>query len=206
MKYRQAYLEALQNFAAKDPVLTAEAAGCLFNRESGVVELAYLGRTCYVTYPAGAVFVRDWPDPPTEEQIIILQYLSGASRLPLCSHWLSFLQLPGGPHHFAPFQREAILPLAAKFGRQPERLCLAAESLGGVPATFGHAGVIIPVFPRVPLAIVLWTGDEEFTSTANILFDASAEAHLPTASLYMMGIAVASRLLRYPGQPLRQLI
>ncbi|MBS4021203.1 MAG: DUF3786 domain-containing protein [Dethiobacter sp.] len=201
MQYRQAYLESLQNFAAKDPSFMAEAAGGSYKTEERKIEFLYLGRLCLVIHPEGGITVDGWPAPSHEEQIIILQYLAGASSLPLRNQWLSFLQLPGGPHHFAPFQKEAIFPLARKFGPQPEMFRQAAGFLGGVPTTLGHVGMIIPVFPLVPLGIILWTGDEEFAPSANILFDSSVQTHLSTSALYMMGIAVAQRLLHYPEHP-----
>jgi hypothetical protein len=201
MQYRQAYLESLQNFAAKDPIDMAEAAGGHCDRGKTVINLLYLGRTCTVEYPGGHMAVDGWPEPSHEEKIIILQYLWGASGLPLRDHWLSFLQLPGGPHHFAPFQKEAVFPLARKFGPQPDLFHQAAQHFGGFQMSIGDAGMIIPAFPRLPLGFVLWTGDEEFPASANILFDASAETHLNTAALYMLGIAVVQRLLAYPGQP-----
>ncbi|MDW7652450.1 MAG: DUF3786 domain-containing protein, partial [Bacillota bacterium] len=110
-------------------------------------------------------------------------------------HWLSFLELPGGPHHFAPFQQEAIFPLARAFGGSGEAFVTAAQELGGTAVNLGHAGMVIPAFPRLSLAFILWLGDDEFPATANILFDAVAQTYLPTASLYMLGIAVANRLL-----------
>ncbi len=201
MQYKQAYLEAVQNYTTRDPALMAEAAGGTFLPEKGVVEIPFLDRNCRVSHPDGKIAVDGWPELPPEEKIIILQYLVGASGLPPRGQWLSFLQLPGGPHHFAPFQKEAILPLAREFGRQPENFRRAALSLGGAPAKLGQAGMIIPAFPLVPLGFALWPGDGEFEPSANILFDSSAETHMPTATLYMLGIAVAQRLLAYPGFP-----
>lgn len=194
MQYRQAYLDALREFAGSSPGLLAGPAGA-GSPEAGVLEFAYLGRRCLVYHPSGEILIEGWHDPPHEEKILILQYLTWSSGLPLQGRWLSFLELPGGPHHFAPFRQEALLPLARSFGARPESFVAAARSLGGKPIALGHAGMVIPAFPRLPLAFILWRGDEEFSATANILFDASAPAYLPTASLYMLGIAVAKRLL-----------
>lgn len=198
MQYKQAYLDALEEFRKKDPVAMAELAGgrCV---EGKVIEISYLGRPCRVSYPEGKIQVSGWPELPHEEQILILQYLAWASGLPQRERWLSFLELPGGPHHFAPFQVEAIFPLAKAFGDKPDVFLAAAFSLGGMKAELGHAGVVLPVLPRLPLAFMIWTGDEEFPASANILFDASAETYLPTASLYMLGIAASQRLLAAGG-------
>jgi len=194
MKYEKAYLESLLEFSKKEPALMAELAGgvCL---DGDLVEISYLGQLCRVAHPDGKIELPAWPELHHEEQILIYQYLSGASGLPCRSRWLSFLDLPGGPHHFVPFQQEAIIPLAKAFANQPHLFLPAAKSLGGVQADLGHVGAILPVFPRLPLAVLLWTGDDEFPAAANIMFDAVAQTYLTTASLYVLGIAAAKRLV-----------
>jgi hypothetical protein len=201
MRYSDAYLAALNSFTAAQPGDMASAAGGSYSKQDRLVEFLYLGHTCRVSHPQGEIAVSGWPKLSPEEEIIILQYLAGATGVPPRGQWLSFLQLTGGPHHFAPFQKEAISPLARHFGNDPEKFREAARSLGGSPVALGQAGMIIYAFPRLPLGFVLWAADEEFPASANILFDASAEMHLATASLYMLGIAVTQRLMCYPAHP-----
>lgn len=201
MQYKQAYLDARRAFAQADPVSMAEKSGSLYDPESGTLRLAYCGRECTVSHPGGEITVAGWPGIGVEEKIIILQYLWGASGLPPRNRWLSFLELPGGPHHYAPFQKEALFPLARRFGTSPDGFVEAAASLGGEKAGLGKVGVIVPALPRIPLGLVLWPGDDEFPATANILFDEVAQTYLATSTLYMLGIAVAQRMVAYPGLP-----
>jgi hypothetical protein len=45
--------------------------------------------------------------------------------------------------------------------------------------------------PRIPLTVILWLGDEEFPSRADLLFDSSAALHVPLDinwSLAMMSL------------------
>lgn len=167
MQYKQAYLDALREFADKDPLLMADLSGAVYGSDRGF-EFTYCGHPCTVTHPDGEIVFDVWREPPHEEKIIILQYLAGAAGIPSRGRWLSFLELPGGPHHFAPFQQEAIFPLAKRFGTLPEQFRLAAVALGGTPADMGHTGLIIPVFPLISLAFILWAGDDEFPAAANI--------------------------------------
>ncbi|MBS3900220.1 MAG: DUF3786 domain-containing protein [Dethiobacter sp.] len=194
MKYEKAYLDSLLEFSKKDPALMAELAGgvCL---DGNLIEISYLGQLCHVKHPDGKIQPSAWPELHHEEEILTLQYLAGASGLPSRSSWLSFLDLPGGPHHFVPFQCEAIFPLAKAFANQPDSFLPAAKALGGVQTDLGHIGAVLPVFPRLPLAVLLWRGDDEFPAAANILFDAVAQTYLPTASLYVLGIEAARRLI-----------
>jgi hypothetical protein len=57
------------------------------------------------------------------------------------------------------------------FGPDVSLLVKAAEKLGGRAIDAGDAGFEFAVFPRVPIQLILWEGDEEFPPEANILFD-----------------------------------
>lgn len=201
MQYKQAYLDAREAFAKADPSSMADQSGAFYDQTAGILRLTYCGCVCTVTHPGGDISVAGWPGVTAEEKIIILQYLHGASGLPARNRWLSFLELPGGPHHYAPFQKEALFPLAKRFGMNPEGFGEAAAALGGQKASLGKVGIIIPALPKISLGLVLWPGDDEFPAAANILFDEVATTYLATSSLYMLGIAVAQRMLAYPGLP-----
>lgn len=49
----------------------------------------------------------------------------------------------------------------------------------------------IPLFPRFPLTIKLWLGDDEIKGSANILFDISANHYLDTEAINEAGIMVS---------------
>ncbi|MFY9431929.1 MAG: DUF3786 domain-containing protein, partial [Thermacetogeniaceae bacterium] len=53
----------------------------------------------------------------------------------------------------------------------------------------------IPLFPRFPLTIKLWLGDDEIRGTANILFDRSANHYLDTEAINEAGIMVSNFLI-----------
>ena len=52
----------------------------------------------------------------------------------------------------------------------------------------------MPVFPKVPLAVVLWRGDDEFPPEVNILFDRTANSVLRTEDLAICGALTVSKL------------
>jgi len=41
------------------------------------------------------------------------------------------------------------------------------KRLGGDEILYGDKGFALEVFPKVPLAYILWKGDEEFSETLN---------------------------------------
>ena len=75
----------------------------------------------------------------------------------------------------------------------------AAKALGGESLTYGDAAFLFPMFPRLRLAVVLYLADEEFSASANVLFDAAAGHYLPTEDLAVLGGMLAGQLIKAGG-------
>ncbi len=189
-----AYTEAVKKFKTLSPEDVAQRSGADYRQEKGVFLLRYFGREHEIDLQ-GRVSCAGLEKVPYNDKTIILQYLCSASGLPPRGRWLSFLELPDGAHHYAPFQTDAAIPLARRFGRDREAFQRAAEALGGAPLKLGDAGFQIPALPKLPLAVILWEGDEEFSASVNILFDAVAPTHLSTAALWVLGVELAQKML-----------
>jgi hypothetical protein len=64
--------------------------------------------------------------------------------------------------------------LVQTFGHNPEQLLeLATASFGAKPFDQGDCSMVVTALPLVPVALVLWRGDDEFPPEGNILFDRS---------------------------------
>jgi hypothetical protein len=71
----------------------------------------------------------------------------------------------------------------------------AAAELDGAPLAMGDAGVAVPALPRVPIAFVLWGGDDEFAPSASIVFDASIEGYLDAEAATVLAELAAHRMI-----------
>ncbi len=193
--YQSGCQRAAELVAAGEPLLMADCSGSVFDADKQLFTIKYFNRSYYVAYPSGQV-------SPTKEvngadKQILLYYLAKASGLPLRGNWLSFMQLPGGPHHYGPFKKEAINPLAKRFDNDLKTFIKAAKDLGAKPLGIGDAGFIIRALPKIPLGVAIWQGDDEFPATANIVYDASAPTYLTTDTLYLLGIQLSKKLLEF---------
>lgn len=189
-----ALAHAQASFAAADPVVMAVSSLCSYDEKEQKFIVPYLGRQYRVFYPEGKVEGPDGRDVPLPLQIVFLHYLTHAKPRQLEGKWISFKELPGGDIYIVPFTNRAIRPLVAIFGSNPARLVAAAERLGGRPLPLGTAAAVLPVLPKVPMAFVLWAGDEEFPPSGNILFDATAGLHLDTEDYALLPGLVLSEL------------
>lgn len=188
-------VEAKKEFSSRPPEQMAKLSGASYDPDKKVFHIMYLNEVYGVSYPDGEFFEEITP-LSQEEKALVLQYLSQASGRTTTGKWISFSELPNGMLHDAPFRAEAIKPLADVFGGQPGKLLDAAKSLNAAELNVGDVGVIIPVFPYISVAIILWLGDEEFPATANMVFDSAAPSHLSTAALYVLGANVTRRLCK----------
>ncbi|MBW1990257.1 MAG: DUF3786 domain-containing protein [Deltaproteobacteria bacterium] len=166
-------------------------------KPDGSLVLDFLDRTYRVTPPDYAF--EDEQDPgrevPIQEQVLILHYLQGAPLAEPAGEWVAFREIPGAAFYHATFAKRAIEPVKQAFGENPQALDAAAPKLGGKRTEPGnHAWEFAP-FPKVPLRIALWRGDDELPSDANVLFDKNAGRILSPEDLAWLAGMVVYRLM-----------
>ncbi|ADG82495.1 DUF3786 domain-containing protein [Thermincola potens] len=195
-----AYAEAIKVFKEKDPAEMAGNAGAVYDKENKKIFLKYLHANIEVDFPSGEIISDAKWELVKNDKVLILQYLTGTTGAMPRNTWIAFIQLPGGPHHHQPFVLEAINPLAEEFGNKIEEFRKIAPLFGATEIKMGDYGVSIPVFAKLPMAVCLRQGDDEFPPSANILFDAGAPLHLTTAALWVLGVELSRKLRGVNGQ------
>jgi len=173
--------KAVEELSLADPLAVCLNSAVTYNREQNSFILPYLNRKYLVNHRTGEVKpLLNSPGVSIQLQILFLHYLIRADGTPLKGEWITFKELPGGKIYLQAYQKRTIKPLLKHFGEQPEKLGKIAALLNGKSASFGYISVVLRPFPRVPVAFVLWRGDDEFPTSANILYDTSAAHYLPT--------------------------
>jgi len=71
-----------------------------------------------------------------------------------------------------------------------------AKSVGGRKADFGDASVTINALSMVPLTLVLWKGDDEFSPEGTIMFDRTITDYLPTEDIIILCQNTSWRLVK----------
>jgi hypothetical protein len=181
--------EALQQ---ADPDERAARAGAV--RTEGVLGVPLLGQTYQICPPEYAVTAAGGAAVPLTEQLLVLHYLQTATGAPLAGRWIGFEQVPGGELYLGIFRARSVDRLVRYFAGREAELLHAAAPLGGVPADLGDVAVRLEALPRVPLAAILWRGDDEFPPTGNLLFDASVTQYLPVEDMVVLAGMAVGRL------------
>lgn len=172
-----------------DVVNLCEKSGAVCEKEDNkiLIKLLFINRLCEIRIPSmEIVYLESQEELPIWAQILILHYLSRSESVPLSGRLINFRQIPGGNSYYPVFRERTLVPLAQNFGSNPELLIDVARPLGGQKLVQGDAGVIIYAFPKVPLIFIVWKGDRELSSTANILFDSTITHHLSTEDVVIL--------------------
>jgi hypothetical protein len=145
----------------------------------------------------------EWNDHTVEEELyqyfylMVLVYLTKAKDIKPTHTWVSEKGLKGGFTFFQGPHRLQVEELEKLFGSDPEVFLRAGKKMGGSEILYGDKGFALEVFPRVPLAYILWKGDEEFPPRIRVLFDATIESHLPLDIIWCMVAETSRRLSVY---------
>jgi hypothetical protein len=198
--YGPAVQKAQEAFPRLVPQQVAVRADVVYQPQGiseGQFRVPFFGEMHDIHWPGGTV--KRQADPGQVEvatRILLLHYLLTADGTPLTGQWIAFRILPGGLGYDAAFQGRAALRLARAFGTRQPAFEAAARLLGGEGLSFGDSSFAFRVLPRVWLAVVLHSADEEFPASANILFDGATSHYLPTEDLAVLGGMLTGRLIR----------
>jgi hypothetical protein len=133
--------------------------------------------------------------------LMVLLYLLNAREGDPTRTWISGKELKGGTTFFRGPHALRTEELKEAFGKDPEAFLRAGARLGGVELLFGDKAFALTVFPKVPLAYILWKGDAEFPAAVNVLFDSTIQNHFSLDGVWCIVAEVTQRLLDAAGEP-----
>jgi hypothetical protein len=175
--YRKAFEIAKEELQNRNPHHVCRASGALCIEEGtrlSSLRLMFLNRPVTIGWPDGRVQQESGEEIPIKQKILVLHYLNGASTKDLTGDLISYKDIPSARFYLDAFNRRVKHPLVQAFGEHPDRLPPIAEELfGASTSSLGDVSVQIQAFPKVPITLVIWKGDEEFPCDGTIIFDSS---------------------------------
>lgn len=197
--YRIAYDKGWQDLKQKDPAEVARSMDVRYIEEEQQIVVPFLNESYTLDLKHQTITRKsDGQAPGIETAILVLHYLSFFQSLAEpANKWVSLKEIPNGGSLFYPaFHKTAIQGLIKAYGQQPQLLLEYAPRLAGQPAAFGDASAVFQVFPKIPLCVVIWEGDEEIAANATILFDPSIAHFLHIESVIGLGGYLANKLIK----------
>lgn len=134
-------------------------------------------------------------DPPHEYlDLFAIYYLLRAKDVPLQREWVSEKDLPGGSTFF---RGPHLIPtdlISKLFGNDLQKFQLRCARLGGAPIDMADAAYCFAITADIPVAVLYWTGDEDFPAEAKILFDRSIAKQLSLDIIWALAVGVCARI------------
>ena len=188
-----------ERLSARDPEGVSVNSRAQWNASRSTWCLDFLNDVIEIDLESRAAgFLRSREVPAREQVLLALEYLACARDVPLSGRWVSGSQLPGGEFFFRGPHAIPSEPVAARFGSAPGEFLERARHLGGEIKSSGEmpgdAAACFRVLPRVEIAVVLWTADDEFPARATILFDASICEHLQLDGVLLAASVLVRKL------------
>lgn len=121
-----------------------------------------------------------------EFDLIILTYLLRVTAINICGELVNEKQIPGGETFFRGPHSLNTRPMEEIFGEDSDAFLSAGRKLNGEVKKLGDAGICLPVFPRVPVTLILWVKDDEFPAEIKVGFDSTISSHLPLDIIWAM--------------------
>lgn len=131
--------------------------------------------------------------------LLVPLYLTDCAAVEPTGMMVSPLALPHGSTFFRGPHELPLEVIAHHFGSNPDKFLEVGLELGGSSVDHGDAAVTIPVFPRLPVTLILWTGDLEFPARSRMLVDETATMHFSLDAIWAALVMTAQAMTHLAG-------
>jgi len=109
------------------------------------------------------------------DQILLLHYLLSEVSAEPTGDLITFRELPGGQFYWQPFLSRSVKPLVKRIGNDLDLLRKNLDRFDWQTAPLGDLGARVHALGKLEVTLVYRQGDEEFSPTAEVLFDSSVK-------------------------------
>jgi hypothetical protein len=201
--YTAAISLAEEKVRLADPERVAANTGASYDGDSYSVpwfgEMRRLSSGSGEVFPLGKPLASLTPDLfpiSAEEKVLWLHYLLSEGIKEPSGKWIAYRDIAGARFYEPKVVERAVRPLVKKFGTAPERLIEAGKKLNGVPVDMGDCAIVLRPFPYIPIAYIIWAGDDELPAEGGILFDSAAGSRLCAEDYAVLASVGAYKLIK----------
>lgn len=175
--YEQALMRGLDGLHARPPE-DGRLAALGVTRQAQDLCLPALNRTLRLDVAARRVAVDDLGPARPEWAVLAVHYLSASDCAP-DPRPVSFSYFQDCRSYLSVFGKRIVARFLATVGRTATGFAEAAARCGGVRQEGAGSGFRFDIFPRVPVTLVRYDGDDEIPPGASVIYRADAERLLP---------------------------
>ncbi len=126
--------------------------------------------------------------------LFILYFLMKSKDIKPSGKWVSQKDIPGGAGFFRGPHTIPTQTLTQRFGDDLSLFTGACKKADGKALSLADASFSFQITPTIPVAVLYWKGDQDFSSEAKLLFDQTIQAHLPLDIIFCLAVDVCYRL------------
>ena len=183
-----------QDLGALDPEDAIQRTGCAFDQASKVFRIKIWDRTYEADPAKQRISVPGGQSHGAYMALFVLHCLMRAQGISLSGQWVSEKDLPSGAAFFRGPHTLPTRMVAQTFENDLEGFNRRCELLGGSPLDMADAAFAFEITPKIPVAVLFWLGDADFTSEVKLLFDRTIALHLPLDIVYALAVQVCCTL------------
>lgn len=164
------FAQYVERFRSLDPSEASERTGAPF--DSGVFRLQLFGTEHEISWPEFSMT----PEPHSlPAQTYAMRFLLEGRKAASIGEegYLTFREMPWGELYIKPFTDRCLKRAAFSLGRDVPAFAAACERLGAASISGADASYEFSVIGGHKIRIMLWSGDDEFPPSAQILFSSS---------------------------------
>lgn len=194
--HSDALTDAWGKLSATDKSSLAVNSGATYKPGTNQLVLKVVDQECIIDLAERTIVYsgRKSGDVSGHLKVLILHYILGSGKAQLANRLVTYREFDGGALYYSAFKARTIDLLVREFGNKPDMLRHVGDAIRADPMTLGSVSFKSHFFPKMPLVVVVWLGDEEVPASANLLFDANAGKILPTEDISVMGGVLCSIL------------
>ncbi|HIT67221.1 MAG TPA: DUF3786 domain-containing protein [Candidatus Merdisoma merdipullorum] len=178
-KERIPFEHYLNEYRKIDPKEAAERCGVEYDEERQQFHIRLMGYRYLVDFPEFAVHKEDENEEGAfllldlvPAKIIVLRFLISAQVVKSSGKYLTYREVPWGEVYFRQFEGRCLMRLKFGFGFKLDKFAEGMEKLPGVKKLeLGDVSYEFEFINGLHVRFILWSGDEEFPPSSQILFE-----------------------------------
>jgi hypothetical protein len=150
----------------------------------------------YTLYPdSGKITSSATPTPlPEYFELFAVHYLLTAREIPSAGLWISEKDIPGGVTFFRGPHEIPTSLITERVNNSVEAFRTLCISRGGTPLDMADASFAFQITKRISVAVLYWSGDDEFPAEAKILYDGSLPQHFALDIVFALAVGICHEL------------
>jgi hypothetical protein len=185
-----------QELEESDPETVCRRALCEYDNDSNAYMLSVWGED-YLVNPSRLIIKRLGRRSADIDDLLglfIIYYLLKCKNVEVENDWISEKDMPGGVTFFRGPHAIPTELISNKYSGMIDEFTQRCQLLNGHSLDMADSAGSFSITPRIPVAVLLWDRDDEFSAEAKILFDRTITEHLTLDIIYSLAVVVCQRI------------